>query len=134
MSKDERATWPQDILVPLEKPFLDARGAIQPLVEHTMRSAMLITSKKGAVRGNHYHKTDWHYLYMVSGRMEYIHRPTNGAEEPKILVVEAKQMIFTPPMVDHAFKFLKDSVWLTLSRNPRDQASYEGDVVRIKLV
>ena len=44
------------------------------------------------------------------------------------------QMIFTPPMVDHAMKFTKDSVWLTLSRNPRDQASYEGDVIRIKLL
>jgi hypothetical protein len=37
-------------------------------------------------------------------------------------------------MVDHAMRFAKDTVFLTLSRNPRDQASYEADVRRIELI
>jgi hypothetical protein len=40
-------------------------------------------------------------------------------------------MFFTPPMVDHAMVFAEDTVFLTLGRNPRDQESYESDVVRI---
>jgi hypothetical protein len=40
-------------------------------------------------------------------------------------------MFFTPPMVDHAMVFPEDTVFLTLGRNPRDQESYESDVVRI---
>ena len=43
-------------------------------------------------------------------------------------------MIFTPPMVDHAMKFPTDTLFLTLSRNARDQKNYEEDVVRIKMV
>jgi quercetin dioxygenase-like cupin family protein len=125
---------PKEILVPLEKPFIDVRGVIQPLVEDMMQSAMLITSKKGAVRGNHYHLTDWHYCYMLSGVMEYHHRPTGQTGKPEILVVKAGQMIFTPPKVDHAMFFKKDTTWLTLSRNPRDQAAYEADVVRVPLL
>ncbi|MBT6087838.1 MAG: hypothetical protein HOH22_19145, partial [Rhodospirillaceae bacterium] len=40
----------------------------------------------------------------------------------------------TPPMVDHAMRFPVDTVFLTLSRNPRDQETYEADVVRVPMV
>ena len=43
-------------------------------------------------------------------------------------------MIFTPPMVDHAMKFPEDTLFLTLSRNPRDQKNYEEDVVRVDMI
>ena len=43
-------------------------------------------------------------------------------------------MVFTPPMVDHGMRFPVDTIFLTLSRNPRDQASYEADVVRIDML
>ena len=44
------------------------------------------------------------------------------------------QLIFTPPMEDHATVFLEDTVLLVMSRNPRDQEAYESDVVRVTLV
>ena len=120
--------------IKLEKAFRDARGAIQPLVERTMASAVYITCKKGAVRANHYHKTDWHYAYLVYGKMEYFHRPTGSKAKPKKLLVKAGEMVFTPPHVDHAMRFLEDTAFVTLSRNARDHASYEADVVRIQLI
>ena len=43
-------------------------------------------------------------------------------------------MVFTPPMVDHGMRFPVDTIFLTLSRNPRDQDSYEADVVRIDML
>ena len=43
-------------------------------------------------------------------------------------------MVFTPPLVDHGMVFPEDTVFLTLSRNPRDQATYEADVVRIDML
>ena len=131
---DDPATWPKGPLVELEAAHEDARGAIQPLVERLMRSAQLIRSAKGAVRANHYHKTDWHYCYMVSGSMEYFERPAGSKEAASRLLVKAGQLVFTPPLVEHAMKFLEDTVWLTLSRNPRDQDAYEKDVVRVRLI
>lgn len=131
---DDPATWPKQPIVPLEAAFVDDRGAIQPLVDTLMQSAVLIESKKGAMRANHYHKTDWHYCYVLSGCIEYYHRPTGSTDEPECIRVESGQMVFTPPMVDHAMHFPEDSVFLTLSRNPRDQVSYEADVVRIEMV
>ena len=134
VTDEEKASWPKEPLVSLEKPFVDSRGAIQPLVDEMMKSAVMIESKKGSLRANHYHKTDWHYCYVVSGTIEYYHRPTGSTEEPECLIVKAGEMVFTPPMVDHGMKFPEDTTFLTLSRNPRDQASYEADVVRVDML
>jgi dTDP-4-dehydrorhamnose 3,5-epimerase-like enzyme len=134
LSEEEMAEWPAHGVVKLEKPFVDGRGEIQPLVDTMMKSAVMIDSKAGSLRANHYHKTDWHYCYVVSGRIEYFHRPTGSDQEPEIILVEEGEMVFTPPMIDHGMKFPVDTVFLTLSRNRRDQDSYEKDVVRIEMV
>ena len=134
VTEEERATWPTEPLVELEKPFVDVRGAIHPLVDRLMKSAVLIESKAGTLRANHYHKTDWHYCYVISGRIEYYHRPTNSDVKPKCVIARAGEMVFTPPLVDHGMVFPEDTVFLTLSRNPRDQTTYEADVVRIDML
>ena len=130
----ERHLWPKETLVDLEQPFTDARGSIQPLVELMMRSAVLIDSNPGAVRANHYHKTDWHFCYVIKGAIDYYYRPFGDKGEPKRILVPEGKLVFTPPMVEHAMKFPERTQFLTLSRNPRDQASYEADVIRVELI
>ena len=111
-------------IVKLENPFVDERGEIQPLVDSLMKSAVLIHSKPNSIRSNHYHKTDWHYCYVLSGQIEYFYRKTNSNLPKKKLLIEKGQMVFTPPMVDHAMIFNVETTFLTLSRNPRDQKTY----------
>jgi quercetin dioxygenase-like cupin family protein len=127
----ERLTWPKEVIVKLEKAFVDVRGSIQPLVDLPMESAVLIHSKKGAVRANHYHQTDWHFCYVLSGSIEYLHRPTGSKGKPKTLFVREGELFFTPPMVDHQMIFPEDASFLVLGRNSRAQPVYEADVVRI---
>jgi len=131
VTEAERANRPTTVIVPLERPFLDDRGGIQPLVDVPMESCVLISSKKGSVRANHYHKTDWHYCYVLSGSIEYYHRPTGSNDKPEKVLIRAGQLFFTGPMVDHAMVFPEDTVFLTLGRNSRAQEVYEADVVRI---
>ena len=102
-----------------------------PLVDLAMKSAVWITSKKGSVRANHYHKSDWHFCYVVSGSIEYYHRPHGSGQEPEMVLVNKGELFFTPPMVDHAMVFPEDTVFLTLGRNSRRQEVYEADVERI---
>ena len=122
-----------DTIIDLDTPFVDARGAIQPLIEAQMKSALLIESKAGAVRADHYHYTDWHYLSVLSGEMTYYYRPVGSEDAPKVIIVRAGELVFTPPMMEHRTDFPMDTVCLTLSRNARDQAAYEADVVRIQM-
>ena len=69
ISDEERASWPESVLVDLPSSYDDSRGSIQPLVDVNMKSSVLIDSNSGAVRANHYHKTDWHYCYVLFGEI-----------------------------------------------------------------
>ncbi len=134
LTDEEMKDWPKNPLVNLEKPFIDLRGSIQPLVDSIMKSAVMIHSKAGSLRANHYHKTDWHYCYVISGKIKYYHKELNSNKAPELLIVEKGKMVFTPPLVEHCMKFPEDTLFLTLSRNPRDQETYELDVIRTNLI
>ena len=131
---DDESMWPSEHLIELEAPHADERGAIQCLVNFPMKNLSLITSKKGTVRSNHYHLTDWHYMYVMSGSFDYYYRPVGSTAEPTVTRLSAQQMVFTPPMEEHATVFLEDTVLLVVSRNPRDQEAYESDVRRVTLI
>jgi uncharacterized RmlC-like cupin family protein len=131
VTDEERKRWPTGVIVPLHPPYADPRGAIQPLVDMDMKSCVLISSTAGSVRANHYHRTDWHFCYVLSGAIEYYHRPVGSTAAPQHVTVRAGQLFFTPPMVEHAMVFPEETVFLTLGRNSREQEVYEEDVVRI---
>ncbi|MDE0539641.1 MAG: hypothetical protein OXH94_13065 [Rhodospirillales bacterium] len=131
LTEEEVRKWPKEVIVALTEKFEDDRGEIVPLVDLAMKSAVWITSKKGSVRANHYHKSDWHFCYVVSGSIEYYHRPHGSGQEPEMVLVNKGELFFTPPMVDHAMVFPEDTVFLTLGRNSRRQEVYEADVERI---
>ncbi|HUS65244.1 MAG TPA: hypothetical protein VMZ28_11905 [Kofleriaceae bacterium] len=131
---DDEAMWPKQTVVPLDAAHADARGMIQSLVNTPMKNISLITSVKGSLRSNHYHKTDWHYIYMLEGEVDYYYRPTGSSEKPKVIRARKGDMIWTPPMEDHTTIAIEDSVFLAISRNPRDQEAYEADVVRVELI
>jgi oxalate decarboxylase/phosphoglucose isomerase-like protein (cupin superfamily) len=131
---DDPSMWPEAGKVALDTPHGDGRGSIQSLVNFPMKNVSLISSKKGAVRSNHYHETDWHYMYVLSGAFDYYYRPTGTNTAPDVIRVTSGEMIFTPPLEDHATVFIEDSQLLVASRNPRDQVSYESDVKRVILV
>jgi quercetin dioxygenase-like cupin family protein len=86
------------------------------------------------VRSNHYHLTDWHYMYVLRGSFDYYARPVGSTEPPVVTRVGQGEMIFTPPMEEHATLFLEDSELLVVSRNPRDQESYEADTRRVTVL
>lgn len=135
MSNDnEKMILPKDILIKLEKPFVDERGEIQPLVDFPMKSCVLISSKKQTIRANHYHKTDWHFCYVLEGSIDYYHRKVGNKEEPKLEKIKKGELFFTPPMVEHAMVFHEDTVFLTLGGNSRVQSEYESDLVRTELI
>lgn len=126
--------YPEQVLVPLDPPFMNANGEIQNVLLEKFTSAAIIRSVPGAIRANHWHKTDWHYSYVVSGRIFYCWRPVGSTSQPQGVTVEAGQMFFTPPNVEHAMVFPVDTVFLTLAKNIRDESHHEEDVVRVPLV
>lgn len=131
---NDKIILPKEVMIKLEKPFNDERGEIQPLVDLTMKSCVLISSKKNTIRANHYHKTDWHFCYVLDGEIDYYHREVGDKEFPKMVKIKKNELFFTPPMVEHAMVFHKDTIFLTLGGNSRIQSEYEADLVRVDLI
>jgi len=140
----EMGNYPEDPTVPVDDVFKNDAGAILNLVFHHAPMSRpsgveIIHSKKNALRSNHYHKTDWHYMYVVEGMMTYFWRPVDEApviepNGPKMRVYKKGELMFTPPMVEHASFFNEDTVLLVISHNVRDKEHHEADLVRKKLV
>ena len=124
---------PDDVQVMIHQrpPFLDARGEIRNLIDAPFTSAAIITSVKGAIRGNHYHKTDYHYAWLQRGGLVYLHRPVGDTAPPQRWVITPGQMFYTPPRYEHAMHFTEDSVLLVFARNNREMEHYEADTIRI---
>ena len=118
-------------IIDLKEKFGDNRGFIQPLCDLNMKSASLIYTKADQWRANHYHKKDWHFIYVTKGSFEYYFRKTNSNEDIKKKVVNLGQVLFTGNMIDHAMFYTEETEILVVSKNPRDQQTYEEDTVRI---
>lgn len=119
------------------KPFhKDERGEMFHLLDKEVNftSVLLITSKKGTIRANHYHKKDTHYCYVIEGKMEYTYKEIGNNKPKKTVIIKKGDVVTTLPMTQHAMKFLEESVFLALTTESRDKKKYEKDTVRIKLV
>lgn len=113
--------------------FNDARGVIQNLLDKSVNAIAIITSKAGSVRSNHMHLKNDHYLYIVSGEMEYYERdPEEDGSIIQPIVFTTGEMIYTPPGKVHKTVFLKDTVMLSFGKERRTHDLHEEDLIRIE--
>lgn len=111
----------------------DSRGSILSIVDANIYNVSLINCISGSIRSNHYHKKDYHFMYVLSGRIDYFFRPRNNTNIEYLEVVEG-QTIFTPNMEWHATFFPVNTDLVVCSLNPRDQQTYEEDTIRELLI
>lgn len=115
--------------VKLEDGFTDSRGLILPIV-HDVANVQMIYSNKGAIRANHYHKTDSHYCYMVKGSVRYLWR-NHGESKIHEEYFGPGEMFLTGPNIDHEMIFQEESDMVVISEHKRDALTYDEDIVKI---
>lgn len=110
--------------------FKDARGLIIDILDGIrVECVTLLTSKRGAVRGNHYHKKTTQYAYVLEGKLRlWTQRPGRSV---RTRIISAGDLVVTPPKERHAFVALEDSVLLACAHGPRAGRSYEADTYRL---
>ncbi|HXC56346.1 MAG TPA: cupin domain-containing protein [Rhizomicrobium sp.] len=112
--------------------FSDHRGAISDIVtKENIGAVTIITTRKGAVRGNHYHKETWQYLYVLSGKLRAVAQ--NPGEAPTEAILLPGDLILDVPNQRHAFEGLEDSTCLVLTRGVREGDDYEKDTFRLDI-
>jgi oxalate decarboxylase/phosphoglucose isomerase-like protein (cupin superfamily) len=111
----------------------DPRGEILSIVDEPVHNVSIITCNPGALRSNHYHHTDFHFMYVLEGEIDYFFKDLNS-DEVHYLKVRAGDNIFTPDNEIHATYFPVKTRLIVSSKFPRDQATYEKDTVRVPFV
>ena len=131
----ESGKFPSDPSVPIDEPFVNANGVILNLLTENFTHAALLESMSGSIRANHYHKTDWHYSFVIKGRVDYCWRPLGERGVPLVKTFDQGTMFFTPPLIEHAMVFRERSTIMTFSKNARSEhQTHEEDLVRVALV
>ena len=111
----------------------DNRGSILSIVEANISNVSIITCNAGSIRSNHYHKKDFHFMYVLEGEINYFFKNLVNGEEKYINVISG-DTIFTPCLEIHATHFPVDTKLIVSSKYPRDQNTYEEDTVRVPFI
>lgn len=118
--------------------FVDERGGIARVVDQDafpMRAVLRVTSIAGSTRANHVHKTDYHYIYIESGKCEYSEKDANDPNaKVETVTLGPGDVVLTNPGIIHGVKFLEDSVFYAFTSEKRDQVRYEKDIERIQII
>lgn len=121
------------MLVPLPEPFINEAGRIQNIVELAandgFRGVALIDCRAGSRRSSHFHLSDSHYLYVLSGEMRYVER-RYGSGTIVRLTVRPGEVVFTGPRVEHWTFFDVDTRLLNITKLP-GSAEHRADLVEV---
>ena len=110
--------------------FEDHRGAIRDIIaKERIDFVTIISNKKGAVRGNHYHKETVQYLYVLEGSI-LVASQFEGQELKKQILSEG-DLLQNEALERHAIESLEDSKLLILTRGLRGGDDYESDTFKL---
>jgi len=128
-------------IIHVKPEFVDERGGIARVLDiegkkYKINSILRITQKKGTPpRGNHYHKKDYHWVYVEKGKMKYSERLFDKPRAKVVSVIlKSGDIVLSSPGVIHAMQALENTIFWAFTTEKRDQKSYEKDTVRVKIV
>lgn len=110
--------------------FKDARGTIVDILDGIpVECVTMLSSKRGTVRGNHYHMKTTQYAYVLAGKLK-LYTQTPG-QRIRSRVIRKGDLVITAPKERHAFVAIEDAVLLACAHGPRVGRSYEQDTYRL---
>ena len=114
--------------------FEDERGSIWDfLTDENVHHIGFLISKKGAVRGKHYHKKQEQYTLVLKGKIKVVTKDLkndNSSIETKEL--NKMDMVYFPPYLYHSIEAIEDSECLVFTSKSRKGSGYEDDTFRIQ--
>ncbi len=127
-----RNIW-KNVPAPLELHEDDRGKIVDIFFKENIEHVNSIVSKKGALRGDHYHKLTTQHMLMIKGSMEVWYKPADSNEQPKMVVAKAGDLVTNPPMEIHSLRILEDGTeFVTFSSGLRGGSDYEKDTFRVE--
>jgi len=111
--------------------FKDERGTITDIFVNSPKDHItVIYSKKGAVRGNHYHKKSVQYDFVVNGQLTILSKKL-GSKKIQRRVLKQYDLAIHQPGEIHTLIADKDTIFLALVDGLRGGENYEKDTYRV---
>ena len=116
--------------------FEDERGWITDLVTGPDYAVTQIFTKEGSVRGNHYHKKTTQTVHVLYGQLlcrsgamgEFVGYAISASDR----ILDAGQSVTEFAEQTHAWRALKDTLVVVITRGPRSGKNYESDTFRLE--
>ena len=113
--------------------FEDARGTITDIfVKEPKEHCTIIFTKKGGIRGNHYHKLSRQHDFIVSGKMEAYGQVVGESAITKT-ILGSNDLVVWEPNEAHEFVALEDTIFITFVDGLRGGDEYEKDTYRLEV-
>ena len=107
-------------------PFIDHRGSIiNYYLDNKVNQIGLIDSKRGTVRGNHYHPEQLQSCILIKG--SYISVTKNLKDDNAVIesrLVKEGEISIIKPNIAHTMVFIQDSVFINLVDGEREHENY----------
>ena len=94
---------------------VDNRGELVQLIHDGFKQVNYLFSKKGVVRGGHYHKTRKEAFYLIKGKVEVTFVKN---EKKEIVLFNEGDFFLISPYVLHSMYFLSDCQMMQLYDEP----------------
>lgn len=114
--------------------FEDDRGSIWDfLTDENVHHIGFLISKKGAIRGKHYHKEQKQYTLVLNGKIKVtVKNLQNDNSVVETTELGKMDMVLFPPYLYHAIEALEDSECLIFTSKSRKDSGYEEDTFRVQ--
>ncbi len=105
--------------------FKDNRGELNQLVHGGYQQVNVLYSKKGVVRGGHFHKKATEAFFVVDGSVEVSLKNMNDSD---VEVFKKGQFFKIRPNIIHSMRFLEDCTLVALYDVPVDKEDGSKDI------
>jgi dTDP-4-dehydrorhamnose 3,5-epimerase-like enzyme len=113
--------------------YVDERGSIWDfLTGETIHHIGFIITKKGAIRGKHFHKEQKQYTLVTKGKMKINVKDLKDNDSViQEFVLGVNNMILFPAYHYHSIEAIEESECLVFTSKSRKDEGYEEDTYRI---
>lgn len=105
--------------------FRDDRGCLVQLVHNGYTQVNVITTKKGALRGNHYHKQCQEAFYIVTGSVDVTLSKDNRKETVHF---QSGDFFVIPPFTVHSMSYPEECIMIALYDKSVELTNGEKDI------
>lgn len=110
----------------------DERGTIADVFFGTnINHVSIITSRAGAIRGNHYHLETIQSILVTKGSLEYWYATLENPSAPKMELAKVGDLLTSGSGEIHTMRMLEDSEFIAFTQGKRGGSDYESDTYRV---